>query len=121
MSNAEYSMFFILQVNSYQNKYTRESLSVEFVTCLLRLGENFQDAPIPYRKCAEQYEIKNLDVIEQCVNTTESSKLLQRHGETTLMLKPELTFVPTVVLKNVSSLIKLSTIANFRLIIFVHQ
>lgn len=68
----------------------------------MKLGENFQDAPIPYRKCAEQYELKNLGVIEQCVNTTESSKLLQRHGETTQVLKPELTFVPTIVIKHVN-------------------
>jgi len=87
-----------IQVDSFQKKHTRESLSLEYVVCLFKNG--FQDAPIPGEKCARELEFKNWDVISQCTNSTEGSKLLQRYGEQTHNLKPELTFVPTIVIKH---------------------
>jgi hypothetical protein len=89
-----------IQVDSYQKKHTRESLSLEYVTCLLVGAEASQEAPIPGERCAQELELKNWDVIKQCANGTEGSKLLQTHGETTHNLKPELTFVPTIVIKH---------------------
>lgn len=89
-----------IQVNSFQKKYTRESLSLEYVTCLFRTGQNLLETPIPGKKCAEDFELKNWDVISQCANSTEGSKLLQTHGEKTQDLKPALTFVPTIVIKH---------------------
>lgn len=89
-------------MDSYQKKHTRESLSLEYVTCLLKTADSFQDAPLPGERCAQELELKNWDVIKQCANTTEGSKLLQTHGETTNSLKPELTFVPTIVINHVS-------------------
>lgn len=91
-----------VQVDSYQKKHTRESLSLAYVTCLLKQAGSFQDAPLPGEDCAKELELKNWEVIKQCANGTEGSKLLQTHGETTNSLKPELTFVPTIVIKHVS-------------------
>lgn len=84
------------QVDSYQNTQTRESLSVDYITCLMKNGllaaGTFSAGP----RCAKEVQLKNWNVIEQCANTTEGSKLLQHHGETTHALRPELTNVPWI-------------------------
>lgn len=60
-----------------------------------------KDVPFPGLLCARTLMLKNWNVIEQCVNTTEGSKLLQNHGETTRALKPQLTNVPWIVFNQV--------------------
>lgn len=83
-------------MDSYQNTQTRETLSLDYVTCLMKNSlpatGNFPSGP----RCAQELQLKNWNVIEQCANTTEGSKLLQHHGETTNALRPELTFVPWI-------------------------
>jgi len=85
-----------IQVDSYQNTQTRESLSLDYVTCLMKLAINFQDATYPGEKCARDLQLRNWNVIDTCANSTEGSKLLQHNGELTSQLKPPLTSVPTI-------------------------
>jgi len=88
-----------IQVNSYQNTHTRESLILEYVTCLMKVANSFKDSVFPGEKCARDVQLNNWEIIEQCANSTDGSKLLQHYGEVTRQLKPELTSVPTVVFK----------------------
>lgn len=53
-------------------------------------------------RCAHELELKNWNVIEQCANTTDGSKLLQHQGETTHALRPELTEVPWININHVN-------------------
>ncbi|XP_059621073.1 GILT-like protein 1 [Phlebotomus argentipes] len=85
-----------IQVNSYQHEHTRETLTLEFINCLMKMGNNFPDSIYPGEKCARQVGVPNWDNIERCANSTEGSKSLQRFGELTGMLQPQLTSVPTV-------------------------
>uniref|UniRef100_A0A1L8E355 Putative gamma-interferon inducible lysosomal thiol reductase-like protein n=1 Tax=Nyssomyia neivai TaxID=330878 RepID=A0A1L8E355_9DIPT len=85
-----------IQVNSYQHEHTRESLTLEYVNCLMKVGNNFPDSIYPGEKCARQVGVPNWENIERCANTTEGSKILQRFGDLTNMLQPGLTSVPTV-------------------------
>uniref|UniRef100_A0A6B2E7Z0 Putative gamma-interferon inducible lysosomal thiol reductase n=1 Tax=Phlebotomus kandelakii TaxID=1109342 RepID=A0A6B2E7Z0_9DIPT len=85
-----------IQVNSYQNEHTRESLTLEYVNCLMKVGNNFPDSIYPGEKCARQVGVPNWENIERCANTTEGSKILQRYGDLTNMLQQGLKNVPTV-------------------------
>lgn len=64
----------------------------------------FKDAVFPGQKCAKDLQLPNWQVIEECANSTEGSKLLQSHGETTNQLNPPLTEVPTITFNHVSPL-----------------
>lgn len=94
----------LLQVNSYQNTKTRESLTLDYVACLMHTANQFKDQVFPGAKCAKDLQLPNWHVIEECANTTEGSKLLQDYGERTYQLKPSLTEVPTITFNHVSSL-----------------
>uniref|UniRef100_A0A1B0CG20 Putative gamma-interferon inducible lysosomal thiol reductase-like protein n=1 Tax=Lutzomyia longipalpis TaxID=7200 RepID=A0A1B0CG20_LUTLO len=85
-----------IQVNSYQHEHTRESLTLEYINCLMKVGNNFPDSIYPGEKCARQTGVPNWENIERCANTTEGSKVLQRFGDLTNMLQPGLSSVPTV-------------------------
>jgi len=85
-----------IQVNSYQNTKTKESLTLDYVACLMHSWITFKDAVYPGAKCAKDLQLPNWHVIEECANTTEGSKLLQDYGERTHQLNPPLTEVPTI-------------------------
>ncbi|XP_055905796.1 GILT-like protein 1 [Eupeodes corollae] len=91
----------IIQANSYQAEFTRESLTLDFIACLMKVGKNFPDNVYPGAKCARENHINTWANIETCANSTEGSKLLQEHGKTTNQFQKPLTSVPTVVFKNV--------------------
>lgn len=90
------------QVNSYQNEYTRESLTLEYVNCLMQLTKNFPDQIFPGKRCARQLKLENWEGIEACANSTEGNKLLQKNGELTHSLNPQLISVPTITFRYVS-------------------
>jgi len=87
-----------IQVNSYQNTHTRDSLILEYVNCLMKLG-NQRDSVYPGARCASAVQLANWPIIEQCANSTDGSKYLQNQGMITQQLQPALTSVPTVVFK----------------------
>lgn len=55
----------------------------------------------PTRRCADEVHVKEatIGIIEQCANSTEGSKLLQKMGEETNKLEPPLESVPTITFK----------------------
>jgi hypothetical protein len=85
-----------IQVNSYQNQYTRESLTLAYINCLMQIAKNFPDQIYPGKRCANEVHLENWEIIEACANQTEGSKLLQKNGELTQTLNPTLTSVPTI-------------------------
>uniref|UniRef100_U5ENG0 Putative gamma-interferon inducible lysosomal thiol reductase-like protein n=1 Tax=Corethrella appendiculata TaxID=1370023 RepID=U5ENG0_9DIPT len=88
-----------IQVDSFQHEHTRETLILEYVNCLMKLAQ-FKDAAFPGKRCAQEVGVKNWDVIEQCANSTEGSKLLQKNGDLTIALQNSaLTNVPTIAFK----------------------
>ncbi|KAJ6640234.1 GILT-like protein 1 [Pseudolycoriella hygida] len=103
-----------IQVNSFQNQYTRESLILEYVNCLMQLTRNFPDQLFPGKRCAEQFKLENWQVIEACANQTEGSKLLEKNGELTDTLKPSLTSVPTITFRHQQDESQALALVNFR-------
>ncbi|EDW84065.2 uncharacterized protein Dwil_GK13347 [Drosophila willistoni] len=85
-----------IQANSYQIEYTRESLTLDFINCLMKAGKNFPDNVYPGQRCATENHVNNWENIKTCANSTEGSILLRKAGETTMKLKEPLTSVPTV-------------------------
>ncbi|KAH8273094.1 hypothetical protein KR018_000651 [Drosophila ironensis] len=85
-----------IQANSYQFEYTRESLTLDFINCLMKAGKNFPDNVYPGQRCATENHINNWENIKTCANTTEGSQLLRKAGEATQRLKEPLTGVPTI-------------------------
>lgn len=85
-----------IQVNSYQNTKTKESLTLDYITCLMRTWMTFKDNVYPGKKCSIENQLPNWNVIEECANNTEGSKLLQGYGERTEQLNPKLSVVPTI-------------------------
>ncbi|KAH8293038.1 hypothetical protein KR054_009465 [Drosophila jambulina] len=85
-----------IQANSYQVEYTRETLTIDFINCLMKAGKNFPDNVYPGQRCAQENHINNWENIKTCANTTEGSILLRKAGETTQRLKEPLTSVPTI-------------------------
>ncbi|KAH8409840.1 hypothetical protein KR222_009483, partial [Zaprionus bogoriensis] len=85
-----------IQANSYQIEYTRESLTLDFINCLMKAGKNFPDNVYPGQRCATENHINNWENIKTCANTTDGSVLLRKAGETTQRLKEPLTSVPTI-------------------------
>ncbi|ALC46219.1 CG9796 [Drosophila busckii] len=85
-----------IQANSYQTEYTRESLTLDFINCLMRAGKNFPDNVYPGQRCAAENHINNWENIKTCANSTDGSQLLRKAGETTMRLKEPLTGVPTI-------------------------
>lgn len=65
------------------------------------MGNNFPDSIYPGKKCARETGLNNWEIIEQCANNTEGSKLLEKNGELTSSLNPSLTSVPTVTFRHV--------------------
>ncbi len=100
-------MFHLTKVNSYQNQYTRESLTMEYVNCLMEFTKNFADQLFPGKLCAQKYHLENWEIIEACANNTDGSKLLQKNGELTHTLNPPLTSVPTITFRYVSLSVEL--------------
>lgn len=92
----------IFQVNSYQNTKTKESLTLDYVKCLMQTSNSFKDALFPGARCARELQLPNWNIIEECANSTEGSKLLQDYGEKTQLLNPALSFVPTITFNHVS-------------------
>lgn len=92
-----------IQVDSFQNEHTRETLIVDYINCLMTIG-NFQNQQFAIfaRNCAEQVGVKKFDSIENCANSTEGSKLLEDMGEKTNKLENPLKSVPTVTIREVT-------------------
>lgn len=61
-----------------------------------------RDAPFPGEKCARELQLPNWEVIRDCANSTEGSKLLQDSGVRTQQLNPPLSNVPTITFNHVS-------------------
>lgn len=91
-----------IQANSYQVEYTRESLTMDFINCLMKAGKNFPDNVYPGQRCASENHINNWENIKTCANSTEGSVLLRKAGESTMRLKEPLTSVPTILFNEVS-------------------
>ncbi|KAM8706852.1 hypothetical protein ACLKA7_011019 [Drosophila subpalustris] len=84
-----------IQSDSYRLESTRESLTLDFINCLMKAGNNFPDNVYPGQRCAIESQI-NWENIKICANTTEGSILLRTAGDTTMKLKEPLTNVPTI-------------------------
>lgn len=78
---------------------------MDYVTCLLHNAIQFKDSIFPGAKCAKDLQLPNWNVIEECANSTEGSKLLQDYGVRTSQLNPTLSFVPTITFNHVGFLI----------------
>lgn len=89
-----------MQVNSYQNTKTRESVTLDYVTCLMQTSLNFKDSIFPGAKCARDLQLPNWLIIEECANSTQGSKLLQKYGEMTSILTKPID-VPVITFNNV--------------------
>jgi len=85
-----------IQASSYQVEYTRDSLILEFINCMMKVGKNFPDNVYPGERCARENRISIWENIQQCANSTEGSALLKKHGEATNMFMNPLITVPTV-------------------------
>lgn len=90
-------------MNSYQNTKTKESLTLDYVKCLMQTWITFKDNIYPGYRCAKELQLPNWSVIEECANSTEGSKLLQDYGVRTQQLNPPLESVPTITFNHVSS------------------
>lgn len=88
-----------IQANSYQTEFTRESLTLDFINCMMKAGKNFPDNVYPGARCAIENHISIWENIQQCANSTEGSQSLKKHGETTMAFQNPLISVPTVVFK----------------------
>jgi len=86
-----------IQANSYQTQYTRESLTLDFINCMMKAGKNFPDNVYPGARCARENQISIWENIQQCANSTEGSDLLKKHGDATNHFQLPLESVPTVV------------------------
>lgn len=86
-----------IQSNSYRQDYTRESLILAYVDCLMANG---RDPVFPIERCASEVDYKNWENLRDCANSTTGSKLLQRFGEETAQFQSPLVSVPTVVYKH---------------------
>ncbi|XP_061397584.1 GILT-like protein 1 [Musca vetustissima] len=89
-----------IQANSYQVEFTRESLTLDFINCMMKIGKNFPDNVYPGAKCARDNQINTWENIQTCANNTEGSQLLMKHGQTTNHFMNPLKSVPVVVFKN---------------------
>lgn len=88
-----------IQVDSFQQENTRESLIIEYVNCLMT--GVFPDQPYAQfaRRCAKDVMVKTFDSIEACANSTEGSKYLEQMGEVTFKLMDPLKNVPTITVR----------------------
>lgn len=77
---------------------------MDYVKCLMQTSITFKDTVYPGAKCAKELQLPNWNVIEECANSTEGSKLLQDYGDRTKQLNPPLTEVPTITFNHVSLL-----------------
>lgn len=91
-----------IQANSYQTEFNRESLTLDFITCMMKMGKNYPDNMHPGAKCAHDNNINNWDNILECANGTEGSQLLMKHGEITNKFQKPLQSVPTVTFNEVN-------------------
>jgi len=88
-----------IQVDSFQQENTRESLIVEYINCLMT--GVFPDQPYAAfaRRCARDVQVKGFESIEACANSTDGSKYLEQMGELTQKLQDPLKSVPTITVR----------------------
>lgn len=77
---------------------------MDYVACLMHTSMISKDAPFPGEKCARDLQLQNWQVIQECANSTEGSKLLQDYGVRTQQLSSPLAEVPTITFNHVSLL-----------------
>jgi len=87
---------------------------LEYVNCLMQIAKNFPDQIYPGKRCAQEVQLKNWEIIEACANQTEGSKLLQVNGDLTTALKPALTSVPTITFRHQQDETQALALVNFR-------
>lgn len=101
-----------IQSTSYRQDYTRESLILAYVDCLMANG---RDQIYPIERCGEEVDYKNWSYLRDCANSTDGAKLLQRFGDETLKFQNPLSSVPTVVFKDqYDSNLQKRSLDNFR-------
>lgn len=104
-----------IQVNSYQNDHTRESLILEFINCLMKAGKNFPDNIYPGERCARETRVNNWETIHQCANSTDGSILLKKNGELTNAFQMPLKSVPSITFNHqMDTETQATALSNFR-------
>lgn len=88
-----------IQVDSFQQENTRETLIMEYINCLMQ--GVFPDQPYDEfaRRCADETKVQKFDSILNCANSTEGSKYLEQMGEFTYKLQNPLKNVPTITVR----------------------
>ncbi|KAH8343585.1 hypothetical protein KR067_005137, partial [Drosophila pandora] len=66
---------------------------LEVISCMIRDNRFPQTA---MRKCAKQYNFRNMYLIQKCFDSDHGLELLKLNGELTHALRPAITFIPTV-------------------------
>jgi len=69
-----------IQVDSFQQENTRESLIVEYINCLMTGVFPDQQYAAFARRCAKDVQVKGFESIEACANSTDGSKYLEQMG-----------------------------------------
>lgn len=88
-----------IQVDSFQQDNTRETLVVEFINCLMTNVFPDQAYDQFARRCAKDVQLKTFESILTCANSTEGSKYLEQMGEITHKLQEPLKSVPTITVR----------------------
>lgn len=88
-----------IQANSYQTDFTRESLTLDFINCMMKAGKNFPDNVYPGARCARESHINAWENIQTCANNTDGSQQLKKYGDMTNQFQLPLNSVPTIVFK----------------------
>ncbi|XP_026475390.1 GILT-like protein 1, partial [Ctenocephalides felis] len=86
-----------IQVDSFQQRHTRESLILTYINCLMENSNLNPSNLFPTQMCAQKHQVQQYEAIVNCANGTEGSSLLASFGEKTHKLSPPLTSVPTIV------------------------
>lgn len=89
-----------IQGSSFKPTQNRESLTIDYINCLMDPSNRFPDSMYPGEKCARSLDLENWNVIAECANSTEGSKLLEGFGKKTGELVPKLTSVPTITFRS---------------------
>nr|CAD7445507.1 unnamed protein product [Timema bartmani] len=79
-------------------KVRHEATRLQFIACMI--ADNLRPTDIG-QSCAEQWNIA-WEPILKCATGSEGSDLLKRHGDATDALNPKATFIPTILLDQLS-------------------
>ncbi|XP_064535103.1 gamma-interferon-inducible lysosomal thiol reductase [Drosophila montana] len=68
-------------------------IRLEVVNCMIRDNRIPKDA---MQKCAKQYNVENIDLIQKCFDSDHGSELMKLNGDATHALRPPVKFIPTI-------------------------